>query len=204
MTTKFDPETDPIERFQELYDRARQVEPSPAEAAALATVSRDGRPSARIILFKGLEERCPTFFTNYGSRKAMDIAVNPFVALTFYWPKSYVQVRFEGRVEKLSRKQSEEYFASRAFESQVSAHVSPQSREISSWDGLQAELNRKLEEFRGRSPRCPEHWGGYRLVPDVIEFWIGQEFRLHQRYRFQREHPGMTGHGAWRFCILAP
>jgi len=171
--------------------------PTP-NAMTLATVDDRGRPSARIVLLKEVDDRGFVFFTNYDSRKAQDLAVNPAAALVAYWEPLHRQIRVEGTVEKIAASDSDAYFASRPRGSQLGAIVSPQSQPIASRavleDGV-AELARELGE---RTPARPASWGGYRLVPDMIELWMGQPSRLHDRVRYRRDD------GGWVRDRLAP
>ena len=156
-----------------------------ANAIQLATVDRNGRPSVRTVLVKGLDERGLVFYTNYDSAKAADLAVNPQAAAVFAWLAHQRQVRFAGTVTKVSRAETESYFASRPRESQIGAWASPQSQPVAD----RAELDRLAEEVAvrfGDGPiPAPPHWGGYRLAPDEVEFWQGRVGRMHDRIRFR-------------------
>jgi pyridoxamine 5'-phosphate oxidase len=164
----------------------------------LATATPDGRPSARMVLLRGFDERGFRFFTNYESRKGGELAANPRAALVFWWGELERQVRIEGRVERTSRAESEAYFSSRPPGSQLSAAASPQSRVIDS----RAVLERRVAELAtghqdGELP-LPDFWGGFRLVHEVIEFWQGRPNRLHDRLRYRRDG------NAWKLERLAP
>jgi pyridoxamine 5'-phosphate oxidase len=156
-----------------------------ANAIQLATAGADGRPAVRTVLAKGIDERGIVFFTNYESAKAQQLAANPRAAVVFVWLAHQRQVRLAGTVAKTSREETEAYFASRPRESQIGAWASPQSQPVSS----RAELDRLADEVAARfgdgEIPAPPHWGGYRLVPDEVEFWQGREGRLHDRIRFR-------------------
>ena len=186
-----DLDADPIQQFREWYELA--VECSPGDwfeiaSMTLATADAAGRVSARVILFKGIDESGLLFFTNYESEKGRQIASNSRAALVFFWPQLARQVRVEGQVTKTNAATSDAYFASRPHGSQVSAVVSAQSRVIASRELLEdaaAELESRYE--RSGIPR-PQTWGGYRLEPDWFEFWQGRENRLHDRFRYRRNN----------------
>ncbi|RZL01516.1 MAG: pyridoxamine 5'-phosphate oxidase [Rubrivivax sp.] len=190
--------SDPLVQFQQWFDEAieaRQLEPN---AMTLATSGVDGRPSTRVVLLKGADERGLVWFTNYDSRKGRDLAANPFAALQFFWGDLERVIRIEGRVEKASAAESDEYYRSRPLGSRIGAWASPQSEVIPSREALEstwAEHQARL----GEDPPRPEHWGGYRLVPDRWEFWQGRASRLHDRLLFER---GLDG--AWVLHRLAP
>lgn len=175
----------PLPLFRQWFDLAGQSEPVEPNACALGTASKEGRPSVRMVLLKGLDDRGFVFFTNYESDKGRHLAENPFAALTFYWPTLERQVRVEGRCEKISSEESDSYFYSRPKGSQLAAAVSQQSRMAKSReviDRAYADLTGHVGE--GRVER-PAHWGGYRIAPDRYEFWQGRESRLHDRIVYE-------------------
>jgi pyridoxamine 5'-phosphate oxidase len=193
-----DVDADPVVQFGRWFEQAEQGGLLEPHAMTLATATPDGRPSARMVLLRGFDQRGFCFYTNYQSRKGDELAANPRAALVFWWDKLERQVRIEGRVERTSRAESEAYFSSRPPGSQLSAAASPQSRVI---DG-RATLERRVTELAtgqrdGRVP-LPEFWGGYRLAHEVVEFWQGRPNRLHDRLRYRRSGSG------WKLERLAP
>ena len=187
----------PLSQFSLWFDEAVQANAIEPNAMTLATADADGRPSARIVLLKGIDERGLMFFTNYESRKGHDLAVQPHASLLFFWPELERQVRLEGQVEKVSAKESDQYFDSRPLGSRIGAWASPQSQPISR-DELESRT-RELTESLGDNPSRPPHWGGYRLLPERVEFWQGRPSRLHDRLVYQRDELGQ-----WQVRRLAP
>ncbi|MEO7331099.1 MAG: pyridoxamine 5'-phosphate oxidase [Minicystis sp.] len=185
MTPHDDPDLGPVARFQEAFARARAGEAHDATAMTLATVSAEGRPSARVVLLKDADARGFTFYTNRESRKARELAANPFASLVIHWPSRAEQVRIEGRVERVSDEESDAYFATRARGSQIGAWASQQSRELASREALIQAVSAIEARFPGVVPR-PPFWGGYRVVPARIEFWYGRDDRLHDRVVYAR------------------
>ncbi len=193
---EFDP--DPLRQFQSWFDEARRAEALLPEAMALATADAAGRPSLRMVLLKGLGSGAFHFYTHYDSRKGRELEDNPRAALAFHWKSLERQVRAEGRVEKAAAAESDAYWESRPWGSRVSARVSRQSRPLGSREELEEGMRRAGEEWKGRSPARPEHWGGYLLFPDAMEFWQGRPDRLHERVEYRLEG------GAWRRRLLQP
>jgi pyridoxamine 5'-phosphate oxidase len=187
---------DPIEQFESWFAEAERVVPLP-EAMTIATVDADGAPNARMVLLKGVGPEGFRFFTNYESAKGEELAANPRAALVIYWRDLDRQVRIRGKVERLSAEDSDAYFASRPRDSQIAAAISPQSRPIEreELDRRYAELAAELGES---DPERPEHWGGYLLRPDEIEFWQGRDSRMHDRLVYRRGPEG------WEVQRLAP
>lgn len=190
---------DPFEQFRRWFAEAEEVEPPEPNAMTLATATRDGRPSARMVLLKGVDERGFVFYTNYESRKGRELAENPWAALVFWWPHMARQVRVEGRVEKVSEAESDAYFRTRPRGSQIGAWASRQSTVIASRAELEARYRQYEAEFEGREVPRPPYWGGYRLVPEVFEFWQGRLNRLHDRFRYRKQPDG-----SWVIERLAP
>jgi pyridoxamine 5'-phosphate oxidase len=189
---------DPIRQFQLWFNDAFAAGLPLPEAMTLATATRDGKPSARMVLLKQVDGDGFVFFTNYRSAKAEQLDANPNAALVFYWAKLDRQVRIEGSVVKTSAQESCDYFKTRPRESQIGAWASAQSQAISSRDVLEQRAQ-ELEAFYGdREIDCPEYWGGYRLKPERIEFWKSRVGRLHDRILYQRDATG------WSITRLAP
>ena len=188
----------PIDLFERWFSEARAAGLPLPEAMTLATTSTAGKPSARMVLLKEVDENGFVFFTNYQSSKAKDLDSNPVAALVFYWPQLERQVRVEGKVARTSGVESDEYFETRPRESQIGALASPQSEVISSREILQKRAEELEQLYKGREVERPAHWGGYRLTPERIEFWKGRIGRLHDRILYEREG------GGWEIKRLAP
>ena len=190
--------SDPIAEFRELLEKARSSEAGDATACCLATADASGRPAARMVLLKGVDERGFDFFTNYGSRKADELAANPRAALCFYWSSLGRQARIEGPVARLTAAESDAYFATRPHGSRIAAWASKQSRPLASRAELVARAARLEARFLGREVPRPDFWGGYRLTPERIEIWHNRLHRLHDRFVYR---PAVDG---WQRQRLYP
>ena len=188
---------DPIAQFNRWFDEAVAAKMPQMNSMTLATASAGGQPSARIVLLKGIDARGLVFFTNYGSRKGAELAANAAAAVLFHWVELEREVRIEGRVEKVSALESDEYFASRPLGSRHAAIASPQSEVVANRAALEARFS-KAEKDHGATPVRPAHWGGYRVLPSAFEFWQGRSNRLHDRVLYTRADDG------WQIARLAP
>jgi len=192
-------EHEPIKQFRDWFDNALASGSRLPESMTLATATKDGQPSARVVLLKDVDERGFVFYTNYRSAKAKELDENPRAALVFYWLGLDRQVRVEGTVERVSDEESDEYFKTRPHESQIGALASPQSEVIHSREVLEKNFRDLDELYRDRSIDRPAHWGGYRLKPERVEFWQNRASRLHDRILYERE-----ADGSWTISRLAP
>ena len=189
----------PFKQFEKWFQQALSAELLDTNAMTLATASREGKPSARVMLLKDFDETGFVFFTNYGSRKGRELDENPYAASVFFWAELERQVRINGKVSRISREESEEYFHSRPAGNQLGAWASYQSEVI----GEPAELENRMKElesrYEGRTIPMPPYWGGFLLSPDTFEFWQGRPNRLHDRLRYT-----LLGEGQWRIERLSP
>ena len=189
----------PIKQFETWFNEALQAQIPEPNAMTLATATHDGRPSARIVLLKGFDERGFAFYTNYLSRKGKEIAKNPQAAITFFWGELERQVRIEGVIEKLSKEESDQYFHSRPKQSQLGALASPQSQEIAGREVLEEKMDQLETEYADKEVPKPSYWGGYVLKPRMIEFWQGRRSRLHDRVLYKK-----IDNKNWKKVRLAP
>ncbi|MBM3178515.1 MAG: pyridoxamine 5'-phosphate oxidase [Bacteroidetes bacterium] len=191
--------TDPIAQFKGWFEEALQSQLPEPNAMHLSTVSADGRPSGRVILLKGLEDGGFSFYTNYQSHKGKELENNAYCCLTFFWPELERQVRIEGQAERLDPKISDQYFSSRPRGSRIGAWASPQSSVIADRKILEERFSAIEKRFEGKDAiERPKQWGGFMVVPHLIEFWQGRESRLHDRIEYHREETG------WKIHRLAP
>lgn len=190
----------PFDLLEKWLHEAIEAQVAEPNAMFLATVNKENRPSGRIVLLRGMDENGLRFFTNYHSRKGKELEGNPFAGLTFFWAELERQIRIEGKVEKTDAHESDQYFHSRPRGNRLGAWASPQSEVIANRDELERILGVFQAKFGHDAPiPRPEHWGGYRLVPDRIEFWQGRPSRLHDRLRYQ-----LSKEGTWIIERLAP
>ena len=197
--SRADASTDPFEQFQKWFDCVLETQLPVPNAMTLATATKDGKPSSRIVLMKGFDRDGFVFYTNYNSRKGQDLAENAQAALVFWWAELERQVRAEGRVERVSEQESDCYFQSRPLGSRVGAWVSPQSEVIESRAAMEQELQELVQEYKNGEVPKPPYWGGYRLNPTAIEFWQGRPNRLHDRLLYRR-----CSNSSWQIQRLAP
>lgn len=190
---------DPIKQFARWFGDASAAGLKLPNAMTLATATPDGVPSARVVLLKEFDENGFVFYTNYDSQKGRELELNPHAALCFYWTELDRQVRIRGRVTKTTREESSDYFHTRPVDSQLGAWASRQSSVIASRDVLEEKMRELVREYEGGEVPLPPYWGGYRLAPDVIEFWQNRPSRLHDRLRYTRQPDG-----AWLIERLSP
>ena len=196
---KADLDPNPIAQFRVWFDQALAAGLPEPNAMTLATATPDGRPSARMVLIKGVDARGFVFYTNYQSRKGHELESNPFAALVFYWAELERQIRIEGYIERVPAAESDAYYQSRPFGSQIGAWASAQSEIMPDREGLEQRVGELAAQYAdGQVPR-PPHWGGYRVIPHTIEFWQGRPSRLHDRIRFT-----LQSNGHWKRERLAP
>jgi pyridoxamine 5'-phosphate oxidase len=197
--TETDANADAIKQFTAWWDDAVKSEIDEVNAFTFATATKDGNPSARIVLLKGFDKKGFVFFTNYKSHKGKILAENPNACMVFFWKELERQIRIEGIIEKVSAKESDEYFFSRPVASQVGAWASPQSEVISNRSVIEENVKKYEEQFATSPITKPPHWGGYRLKPQLIEFWQGRPSRLHDRLQYT-----LQPNGEWKIERLAP
>jgi pyridoxamine 5'-phosphate oxidase len=188
----------PILQFEKWFALALEQKVLEENSFVLSTATRSGLPSARVVLLKGVDTKGFIFFTNYESRKGIELTENPFASMTFYWPTLHRQIRIEGIVEKVTEQESKEYFHSRPKASQAGAWISPQSKPIANREELEEKHTAFLKKHENTEIPAPEHWGGYRIIPKHIEFWQGRTSRLHDRIAYTLEK------GKWRIYRMAP
>ena len=188
---------DPFKQFEKWFQDVLNSGFLEPNAMTLATASKAGKPSARVVLLKGIHDGGFVFYTNYKSKKGKDIEDNPYGSILFYWDRLERQVRIEGKIEKVSQQESEEYFNTRPYKSRVGAWASKQSTVIESRSAIVREFLKFMMKFKSHVP-LPDVWGGYRLIPDSFEFWQGRPNRLHDRVRFTKNK------SVWKIERLAP
>ncbi|PYJ74578.1 MAG: pyridoxamine 5'-phosphate oxidase [Verrucomicrobia bacterium] len=194
-----DLDPDPIKQFSNWFTAAIEAEIRDVNATSLATAGHDGKPTVRIVLLKGFDSDGFVFFTNYESEKGVQLEANPYAALAFYWIELDRQIRISGKAEKTSREESERYFRSRPVGSQLGAWASRQSEVLDGRRVLDARMAEMTERYGDKPIPLPPHWGGYRVKPDVMEFWQGRPNRLHDRFRYR-----LQSDGSWLIERLAP
>ena len=197
--TRKNVDPNPLKQFEQWFQAATEAEPVLPEAVSLATATREGRLSSRMVLLKDFDETGFVFYTNYESRKGLELAENPNAALVFYWRQLERQICITGTVSKVSREESEAYFRTRPRGSQIGALTSSQSQVVASREVLENRFQQLMAEYEGREIPLPSYWGGYRLSPATIEFWQGRSDRLHDRFLYQRQSGG-----PWQLERLSP
>ena len=194
-----DADRNPFKQFQVWFDQALAAQLPEPNAMTVATVTKSGKPRARIVLLKNFDERGFVFYTNYHSHKGQELADNPQAAIAFWWAELERQVRIEGRVLKVSDRESDEYFHSRPFNSRLGAWASEQSQVIESREVLEQRLQDLKTKYENQDIPRPPHWGGFRVIPTAIEFWQGRPSRLHDRLLYS-----LLDDGSWQIERLSP
>ena len=197
--TRKNVDPNPFKMFEQWFQAASEAEPVLPEAVSLATATREGRLSSRMVLLKDFDERGFVFYTNYESRKGTELAENPNAALVFYWRQLERQICITGTVSKISREESEAYFRTRPRGSQIGTLTSRQSQRVASRKVLESRFQQLMAEYEGREIPLPSYWGGYRLSPATVEFWQGRSDRLHDRFLYKRQSGG-----PWQLERLSP
>jgi pyridoxamine 5'-phosphate oxidase len=200
MSASFNFSIDPFDHFDEYFSQAKKLVPKDPNAMSLATVSPEGQPSVRTVLYKGLVRGGFSFYTNYESPKAQQLITAGKAALLFYWPSMDIQIRLEGPVAQLTRAESEDYFKTRPRLSQLGAWASHQSQKITDHETLERRVLELDKQFEGQSIPCPNNWGGFHLLPLKFEFWFARQGRLHERYVYERAHLKAN----WETSIRSP
>ena len=191
---------DPFAQFQVWFDAANEAKVPEPNAMIVATASKEGRPSNRVVLLRGFDARGFAFYTNYESRKGSDLAANPYAAAVWFWESMERQVRVEGSVVKVDPAESDDYWRGRPRMSKLGAWVSDQSQAVESRQALEAEMEQLQGRFPGDEIPRPPHWGGFRIVPTVVEFWQGRRSRLHDRIAYRRD----SADAPWQIVRLSP
>ena len=194
-----DVHSNPMQQFDKWWQEALESQIDEVNAMTLATANKDGKPSARIVLLKGVENDGFVFYTNYNSTKGKEIAENPFVCLVFFWKELERQVRVEGSISKIDPAESDAYFHSRPVGSRIGAWASPQSSVISTREVIEENVTELAKSFEGKEIDRPPHWGGYIVKPVIVEFWQGRSNRLHDRIQYKS-----VSEGNWKIQRLAP
>jgi pyridoxamine 5'-phosphate oxidase len=186
MSGNFDFNLDPYSNFLSLYEDATKNQLPDPHAMSLATVSKESKPSVRIVYYKGILRGGFSFYTNYQGKKSQDLESNSYVCTNFFWSQLQRQVRIEGTVVKTTRAESESYFKTRIRESQIGAWASEQSQPLESFEAIAKRFKGLEEKYKSKDVPCPPHWGGYLIIPEAIEFWFGRHGRMHERYKYSK------------------